>query len=761
MKKNFTFILLSLLLFVVGGAKSQTALELNGGNIVGKNVDLPSGEHPTSGTIQFKDHRAEYAYVTNGDWVDATAGTHTFEITLGPSGNQDCTLHIAALNKVVSGSIFANGSINAGAIIQEESITVTNNATLTLSVSSGYSAIILWQTSNTDWRTVNIASFTRTVTGAAPSVAAPSISPASGTYDGELSVTITPGEGNDHVKYSISGSNEDVTDQTITTATVFNLTGTGTITVTATGYDDALETNASSTTECEYTYYVPSYVPSGKTDIAYGIPHVVNTAMYTYTFDNNDYIAKSGFDGESNPGYDSPDDSYSAPYNLWLHNNDNTGNDWDSQLYIILDKSDWPTGTKAILHFAVKASDGFECKDGSKGMQIALQRNSAPYTVCGEFTDGIIPTSTWKVYDLETTVTDAADCEKLYFNCGMFKGDFRFDDIILYKVEEKATGGDNHFTTDDQVANIASSAFSSLKEGDYICANVTGSPKTIKLVCNGNDYALRQFNGGNLWGVKATAAMVTALSGNDSQFKGHDLTLNGISIYETTAVTETNTGSITKKNNTFVELTRSFTKDMWNTVCLPFKPTAAQANALFGEGYKIAKFTSVSETTMEFTSKDKEAFDFVAGQPYLVKPTEDLSNSSPVVLADVDITAKNGATVTPHEGYSFTGTFTTKSFAEGDWATTRFVATGNKLNTPNSTNAMKALRCYFTVPAAKSLARGYAIDGFMDDDVPTDISATLNDNVQTTKVIYNLAGQRVANPTKGLYIVNGQKVVVK
>ena len=316
------------------------------------------------------------------------------------------------------------------------------------------------------------------------------------------------------------------------------------------------------------------------------------------------------------------------------------------------------------------------------------------------------------------------------------------------------------FTSDDQVANIDKSEFSSLSEGDYICADVTGSPETIKLVCNGNDYALSQFNGGNLWGVKATADMKTALSGNDSEFKGHDLTLNGISIYETTAVTETNTGSITKKNNTFVELTRSFTKDMWNTVCLPFALTADQAEELFGSGYTIAKFTGVSETTMEFTSKDKEAFDFVAGQPYLVKPTENLSNSSPVVLSDVNITAKNGATV-PHDGYSFTGTFTTKSFAEGDWATTRFVATGNKLKTPNSENAMKALRCYFTVPAAKSLARGYAIDGFMDDDVPTDISATLNDNVQTTKVIYNLAGQRVANPTKGLYIVNGQKVVVK
>ncbi len=31
----------------------------------------------------------------------------------------------------------------------------------------------------------------------------------------------------------------------------------------------------------------------------------------------------------------------------------------------------------------------------------------------------------------------------------------------------------------------------------------------------------------------------------------------------------------------------------------------------------------------------------------------------------------------------------------------------------------------------------------------------------TDGVFYNIAGQRVAQPTKGLYIVNGKKVVIK
>ena len=42
----------------------------------------------------------------------------------------------------------------------------------------------------------------------------------------------------------------------------------------------------------------------------------------------------------------------------------------------------------------------------------------------------------------------------------------------------------------------------------------------------------------------------------------------------------------------------------------------------------------------------------------------------------------------------------------------------------------------------------------------TGISATLN-NERVNSEIYNLAGQRVAQPTKGLYIVNGKKVVIK
>ena len=48
---------------------------------------------------------------------------------------------------------------------------------------------------------------------------------------------------------------------------------------------------------------------------------------------------------------------------------------------------------------------------------------------------------------------------------------------------------------------------------------------------------------------------------------------------------------------------------------------------------------------------------------------------------------------------------------------------------------------------------------FMDDDV-TAINAVKSNAVENG-MYYNLAGQRVENPTKGLYIVNGKKVIIK
>ena len=50
---------------------------------------------------------------------------------------------------------------------------------------------------------------------------------------------------------------------------------------------------------------------------------------------------------------------------------------------------------------------------------------------------------------------------------------------------------------------------------------------------------------------------------------------------------------------------------------------------------------------------------------------------------------------------------------------------------------------------------------FFGFDEATGIDATLMNSEKVDGVVYDLQGRRVAQPTKGLYIVNGKKVVIK
>lgn len=68
------------------------------------------------------------------------------------------------------------------------------------------------------------------------------------------------------------------------------------------------------------------------------------------------------------------------------------------------------------------------------------------------------------------------------------------------------------------------------------------------------------------------------------------------------------------------------------------------------------------------------------------------------------------------------------------------------------------------IPAGKAylvIASGDARDFLGFDDETTGIEAVEQQATKADNQYFNLAGQRVAQPTKGLYIVNGKKVVIK
>ena len=69
--------------------------------------------------------------------------------------------------------------------------------------------------------------------------------------------------------------------------------------------------------------------------------------------------------------------------------------------------------------------------------------------------------------------------------------------------------------------------------------------------------------------------------------------------------------------------------------------------------------------------------------------------------------------------------------------------------------ALAANKAYLAVPTSS------ARDGLWIDDDATGVRQIENGELRMENSFFNLAGQRVANPTKGLYIVNGKKVIIK
>jgi hypothetical protein len=93
-----------------------------------------------------------------------------------------------------------------------------------------------------------------------------------------------------------------------------------------------------------------------------------------------------------------------------------------------------------------------------------------------------------------------------------------------------------------------------------------------------------------------------------------------------------------------------------------------------------------------------------------------------------------------------------------DGGNTNFVLSGGTFKKVNSSgNTIPAGKAYLQLPTPSSSARDIS---FSFDDEPTGINMVQGIE-QKDDSYYNLQGQRVSQPMKGLYIINGKKVVVK
>lgn len=197
-----------------------------------------------------------------------------------------------------------------------------------------------------------------------------------------------------------------------------------------------------------------------------------------------------------------------------------------------------------------------------------------------------------------------------------------------------------------------------------------------------------------------------------------------------------------------VELTRSIGADKWNTIVLPFDLTEAQVKAAFGNDVKVA---ALSDKSTAENLKFSTATNIVANQPYAIR-----------VKTDVSKATFNGVTVQYSEAptqtvgnWQFVGTYTQGRIPEGSY----FFSSNTLYQAADATtNTIKGFRGWFTYTGATP-ARQLTFS--IDSDSETTGISEIENSKSKIENYYNLNGQRVEQPTKGLYIVNGKKVIVK
>ena len=203
-----------------------------------------------------------------------------------------------------------------------------------------------------------------------------------------------------------------------------------------------------------------------------------------------------------------------------------------------------------------------------------------------------------------------------------------------------------------------------------------------------------------------------------------------------------------------LKLIRTFKGGIWNTVCLPFQSTYSTWSHLNNiiEGLteslnpELRLFNMVSsKNTLQFRNGREN---ISGGTPYLLKIDRDLVNP---IFRNVIITASTPQKVT-HDGYSLVGTFgPTDLKTDG---TNVFLGTDNVLYKPAAdSKTLKGIRAYFEIPSGAS-----ARISMDDSDEATGIKTLKRDNLNK---VYNLQGQQVSRTAKGLYIINGKKIILK
>ncbi len=259
-----------------------------------------------------------------------------------------------------------------------------------------------------------------------------------------------------------------------------------------------------------------------------------------------------------------------------------------------------------------------------------------------------------------------------------------------------------------------------------------------------------------------------ALSGfcfeKDASYAATDVTLDG-NADNTDAINKLKVG-----NQYNVTLNRTFGKDKWYAVVLPFSVSQKQMKSVFGTDVKVLHYSDVTGTDLNLFEHFYQMI--VGGTPVLVKPAKDVTNPK---FDNVTLTSNKVVDI-ENSGFKCTGSWDNVDFPEYsyfiDAKTNSFYQYDpTKVETGTVKPHAGAFRSWIIASGDPSTAKQLTmhINGIEEQGETTAIWNAIsgNDDAEVaSKGIYSLSGQKMnATDTrslpKGIYIVNGKKFIVK
>lgn len=261
-----------------------------------------------------------------------------------------------------------------------------------------------------------------------------------------------------------------------------------------------------------------------------------------------------------------------------------------------------------------------------------------------------------------------------------------------------------------------------------------------------------------------------ALSGfsfkQDESYSAENVTIDGNADNASTigGLTEGKQYNVTLNN-------RSFGKDKWYALVLPFSVSQKQMESVFGKDVKVLHYNNVTGTTLNLFKHFYQMI--VGGTPVLVKPSQNVQNP---LFNNVTLTSKEVVDI-ENSGYKCTGSWDNVDFPEYSYfinaKDSKFYlydptkVTGDKkphagafrtwiISTSN--NPSTAKRLTMRINGIESYGQATAIWSV--------ISGNDDDAEIAAKGIYSLSGLKmnvtdIRSLSKGIYIVNGKKYIVK